>query len=373
MKRKIEPPIITLTLSLLMLHPMLYSLDAYTQTFENKNILTLPELYTKTKNSIVEVVSVENATLNDTVNAGFVYDKQGHIVTSLSAVPDNDLIITFLNGTDYNATFIGSDPFSDLAVLSVDNISQDKLVPLPLGNSTKLDIGEQVAAIGSPFGLTGVLTEGVIGKLGATIPAEEEALDNGETELDNSSFSIPDIVVTDVPINPGNSGGPLLNMEGEVIGINLAVFSSTGEYAGISFTLPSNTIKKIVPSLITNRSYAHPSLGIVGIDVTPQIANTLGIKESRGFLVTDLTPGGPSERAGIRVGNISVDVQGREVMRGGDMIVGINGHPVRTIDDILTYLVREKDVGDNVNLKVLGSDGQINDVNVILEARPTLQ
>jgi S1-C subfamily serine protease len=335
--------------------------------------LTLPQVFSRSANSVVQVL---NPTLNATIEdmssaAGFVYDREGHIVTALSAVPDGaDLLITFMDGSTYNATLIGSDPFSDVAVLSTDSIPEGKLVPLSLGNSTELQIGEQVAAIGNPFGLSGVLTEGVVGKLGAIIPSveeEEEAVDE-DAEVDTPSFSIPDIIVTDVPLNPGNAGGPLLNTKGEVVGINVAVFSTTGDFAGISFSVPSDSLKKIVPSLIINGSYAHPWLGISGMDITPQIAEVLNLEMPMGFLITDLAKGGPADKADIRGGDMIENISGREVALGGDIVVAIDNKTVRKIDDILNYIEREKDVGDMVSLTILRG-GQNMDVNVILDKR----
>jgi hypothetical protein len=230
-----------------------------------------------------------------------------------------------------------------------------------------LKVGEQAITIASPFGLSGVLTEGVVGKLGALIPSEL----GEEGEETAPSFSIPDIIVTDVPTNPGSAGGPLLNVRGEVIGINSAIFSSTSEFAGISFALPSNTITKVVPSLIATGTYMHPYIGITVIDITPEIAEAIGLTEARGFLVTDFTAEGPAAKAGIQGGDSLTNVNGREIALGGDVILGIddNNKTVNKIDDILTYLERERQVGDNVKLTVL-RDGQLQEVNVIVGSRP---
>lgn len=355
------------------LSPLVFNVGVYAQIIENISALSFPELYERTKNSVVQVGVLDptfNSTFDDMpFDAGFVYDKQGHIVTSLGAVPnEEDLVVSFLNGTVYNATLIGSDYFSDLAVLSVHDIPQDKLIPLPLGNSTELEIGDQVAAIGNPFGISGVLTEGIIGRLEVVTPFEEEVVDDEETP---SYVGIPSIV-TDVPINPGNAGGPLLNLRGEVVGINNAVFSSTGEFAGISFAVPSNAIKKIVPSLIAVGSYSHPWLGIEGRDITPQIAEAIGQEDTRGFLVERTVPGGPADIAGIRGNstNVTVNVEGEEIETGGDILVAIDGHVVSTIGDIVTYLEREKEAGESVNLSVLGPDKQFKDVKVELGTVP---
>jgi S1-C subfamily serine protease len=329
---------------------------------DNSNTSTLSQVFERSANSVVQI-GVINPTLNATIEAmpfdvGFIYDKQGHIVTSIDAVPnEEDLLITFLDGSTYNATLIGTDPLSEIAVLSAEAVPEEKLIPLALGNSSELQIGEQVAAIGNPFGISGVLTDGVIGKLGAIIPSS-----GSDEDL------IPDIIVSNVPINPGNSGGPLLNMKGEAVGINVAVFSSTGEFAGISFSVPSDALEKIVPSLIINGSYAHPWLGISGIDITPQIAEVLDLEMPTGFLITDLAKGGPADKADIHGGDMIENIYGREVTLGGDIVVAMDNKTVRNIDDILTYIEREKDVGDMVSLTIL-REGQNMDVNVILDKR----
>ena len=149
-----------------------------------------------------------------------------------------------------------------------------------------LIVGETVAAVGNPFGLSGSLTEGIVSGLGRLLPSTPENLFGSDTTV--ATFSIPDIIQTDAAINPGNSGGPLLNLNGEVIGINSAIFSNTGVYAGVGFAIPSNTLKKVIPELLKNGSYPHPWLGITGVDVTPDIANKMNLTEARGFLVIDV-------------------------------------------------------------------------------------
>jgi S1-C subfamily serine protease len=344
---------------------MAFSLEAQAQIFGGNNETTnLSELYSKAIGSVVQVI------VPDAVNTGFVYDKEGHIVTSDDAIADGgNITITFLDGSTYSATLMGNDSFSNLAVLSAPDVPTDKLIPLSIRNSTELRVGEQVAAIGNPFGLSGVLTEGVIGKLGALIPSEEET-EGAEEETSNATFSISDVIVTDVPINEGSSGGPLLNIRGEVIGINIAVFSSTGEFAGISFSVPSNTIRKVIPSLITTGSYQHPWLGVSGYDITAEIAKVVGLKEPMGFIVTDIASGSPADIAGIQGGNKSVSIEGRELLLGGDIILGIDNKATSKIDDILSYLEREKQVGDNTQLTI-HRNGEIQKVNMTLAARPS--
>jgi serine protease Do len=386
--------------------------------------LTLPELFEKAERSVVQVTtSSETGDLNlsrSGIGSGFVYNNDGLIVTNYhvisvgSSPPTNlaqgdtsravDINVAFEDGSIYPATLVGSDPFSDVAVIDVPEEARNKLVPLPIGNSSELRVGQQVVAIGNPFGLSGSMTEGIVSGLGRLIPSSEEdrlpqlpdgtpesppqdpsipglplppdqvppnVPDEGGRESTRlGSFSIPDVIQTDAPINPGNSGGPLLDLRGNVIGMNTAIFSSTGESAGVGFAIPSNTVSKVVPSLISSGVYQHPWLGISGTDITPEIAAALGLEEAKGFLVTDITAGSPADKAGVRGGYKIDDINGMEIALGGDIIVGIDNNTVRKIDDILSYLEREKKVGDEVQLSVL-RDGKIQEtLPTILEVRP---
>ena len=197
--------------------------------------------------------------------------------------------------------------------------------------------------------------------MGRIIPTEKQ--DTG------SSYSIAEVLQTDAPINPGNSGGPLLNMEGEVIGINSAIISSTGEFSGIGFAVPSNIISKVVPSLITKGYFNHPWLGVSGINITPEIARFVGLSKPRGFLVVDVVSESPAEKVGIRGGNKSIEIGNKKIELGGDIITGIDNKIVRKIDDILVYLQNDKAVNDTVNLTVF-RDGQSRQINATLEALP---
>ena len=385
-------------------------------------LLTPTELFSKVQDSVVQVTTTNTdiaGPLNSGLGSGFVYDNDGHIITnyhvvalaSLSGGSSNnisssnnntDIIVTFNDGSVYNARVVGSDRFSDIAVLRVENISESMLVPLTFGNSSQAKIGEQVVAIGNPFGLSGTLTVGVVSGLGRTIPSladdqqEQEQPPLPETPFDDlfpdipglpfqqpplipdqqqqersGAFSIPDIIQTDAAVNPGNSGGPLLNMEGQVIGMNTAIFSETGVYAGIGFAIPSNTITKIVPSLITTGSYQHPWLGLIGIDITPDIAEALGLslEEAKGFLIIGVNEGSPADKAGIRGGDRVTNVNGREIRLGGDIVLKIDNQDVRKIEDILTYLEGQKHVGDIVQLTIV-RDGKTQTVNATLTPRP---
>ena len=383
--------LLTITLSIMLSsnhqHFLLNS-SAQAQTFENNtdsviipnNIrLNFSELFTRVESSVLQVTDPSTlGLLGPRLGSGFVYDKEGHIITNNHVIAggSGDLDITFLDGTVYDARLVGSDPYADLAVLKVEeDVPKDKLVPLPLGNSSTLKIGQPVAAVGSPFGLSGSITEGIISGLGRSLPSSVPQ-DPTIPQLDVPSlpappaFSIPDIIQTDAAINPGNSGGPLLNMRGEVVGINTAIFSNTGSYSGVGFAIPSNMIKKVVTSLITTGSYTHPYIGITGLDITPEIAEAMGLQEARGFLVTDVTAEGPAAKAGIQGGGLLAEINGREIELGGDVILEIDNKTVRKIDDILTYLEREKQVGDTVQLTVL-RDGQLQQIPVTLAARPT--
>ena len=324
--------------------------------------MSLPELFEFAEKSVVQITDSSETDAQDSrLGSGFVYDNNGHIITNHHVVNGGGRIdVTFLDGTVYRATLIGSDPYTDLAVLYVEDAPADKLAALPLANSSNLRVGEQVAAIGNPFGLSGSMSSGIISGLGRLIPAQE-----------SGSFSIPDVIQTDAPINPGNSGGPLLDLRGQVVGINSAIFSTTGQFAGVGFAVPSNTINKVVPTLITQGSFSHPWLGVSGTDMTPGIAEALGLQEPRGFLVVDVVAGSPAERAGIRGGTDETTVDGRPIALGGDVIISVDNRQVRKIDDILVYLQQEKSVGDEMVLTVL-RDGSRLEITATLGSRPGL-
>ncbi len=351
-----------------------YNLDdsfAIENTLEQTNPLS--DLFKNVEKSVVQISSEDETTdlLGSRLGSGFVYDTNGHIITNNHVTSGaKDLHITFSDGTIYAGKVIGSDPHSDLSVVLVNDVPKEKLFPLTLGNSSNLIVGERVAAVGNPFGLSGSLTEGIVSGLGRLLPSSppspENLFGNGDRIV---SFSIPDIIQTDAAINPGNSGGPLLNLNGEVIGINSAIFSNTGVYAGVGFAIPSNTLKKVIPELIEKGSYKHPWLGITGIDVTPDIAKKINLTEPRGFLVIDVNANGPADKAGIRGGDKIDMINGREIELGGDIIIAIDEKPVRKIDDVLSHLEREKSVGDKITLTII-RDGIVEEKNTTLEERP---
>ena len=363
--------LLIIAISLLTLITNNYSIK---DSFASENITnktqTLSELFKNVEKSVVQISSEDETTelLGSRLGSGFVYDTNGHIITNNHVTSGGkDLHITFSDGTIYTGKVIGSDPHSDLAILLIDDVPKEKLFPLKLGNSSNLIVGETVAAVGNPFGLSGSLTEGIISGLGRLLPSTPENIFGNDNRV--ASFSIPDIIQTDAAINPGNSGGPLLNLNGEVIGINSAIFSNTGVYAGVGFAIPSNTLKKVIPELMKNGSYPHPWLGITGVDITPDIAKKMNVTEARGFLVIDVNSNGPADKAGIRGGDKIDTIDGREVELGGDIILAIDGNPVRKIDDILSHLEREKSVGDNITLTII-RDGIVQEKTTVLQARP---
>jgi len=298
------------------------------------------------------------------LGSGFVYDREGHIVTNNHVVDGSKAVdVTFVDGNTYTANVIGNDPYSDISVLQItDNDFPYTLgenstsAPLVIGNSSNLQVGQQIIAIGNPFGLSGTMTTGIISQFG-------RLLLNPDT-----GFSIPDGIQTDATINPGNSGGPLLNMQGQVIGINIAISSSTGVFSGVGFAIPSNTIARITPVLIQKGIYAHPWLGISGGSITPDLAQSVGLpKNFKGVIVGSVQPGGPADKASLR--GISQDIMNLNP-HIGDIITAIDSHPVKRIDDIINYIESNKSVGDTLSVTVNRSSKTIN-LKAILQARPS--
>ena len=320
--------------------------------------LSLIEIFEKSETGVVRV-NVQRNESADTANgvgSGFVFDKMGHIITNAHVVNGaNKVVITFLDGRSYNAEIIGVDEFTDIATVKV-NADLELLHPLSLGDSSNLKVGEQIAAIGNPFGLSGSMTSGIVSQLGRLLPS-----DNG--------FSIPDVIQTDAAINPGNSGGPLLNMRGEIVGINTAIQSTTGEFTGVGFAIPSQTIAKIVPVLIEKGEYKHPWIGISGRDIDPDLAKILELKDAVGFMVVTVVKDSPASKAGLIGSDKTIEVDGTNYAVGGDIILAVDGKEVRKIDDILIHLQRAKSIGDEMVLEIL-RDGRTTNVTIILEERP---
>ena len=320
--------------------------------------LSLMEIFEKAEPGVVRVNTIRNQTVNETggVGSGFVFDKMGHIITNAHVIEGSTkTVVTFLDGRSYNAEIIGMDEYTDIGVIKV-NADLKLLQPLSLGDSSNLNVGEPITAIGNPFGLSGSMTSGIVSQMGRLLPS-------------GSGYSIPDVIQTDAAINPGNSGGPLLNMRGNIVGINTAIQSTTGEFTGVGFAIPSQTVAKIVPTLISEGEYKHPWIGISGRDIDPDTANVLGLKDALGFLIITVVENSPAEDAGLIGSDKTIEVDGKEYPVGGDIIVAVDGMDVRKIDDILVHLQRVKTVGDEMNLEIL-RDGRTTNVAVILQERP---
>jgi S1-C subfamily serine protease len=325
--------------------------------------LLLISIYSRVNPSVVNIQVMKSVDtglgtdfFEEGEGSGFILDQQGHIVTNGHVAEGaEELQVTLYDGTILQAQVLGTDPDSDLAVIKID-APAEILRPVELGDSDSLQVGQRAIAIGNPFGLEGTLTVGIISALGRTLPAE-------------SLFTIPEIIQTDAAINPGNSGGPLLDAEGRVIGVNTAIRTTTGGSLGVGFAVPVNLVKKVIPQLIAEGHYDHPWLGIKGVTITPVLASEMDLEVERGVLVSEVTPDSPAEKAGLRGGSREVTVRGSNVRQGGDIIVSIDERQVIRFEDLLAYLVMEKQVGDRVSVTILRG-GMEQSLQLELQPRP---
>lgn len=321
----------------------------------------LVDLYTRVNPSVVNITIYTRN--NEQVlplgqGSGFVFDESGNILTNAHVVHGADQIeVTFHDGLIRLAELIGEDLHSDLAVVNVDLPAG--IQPLPLGNMDNLAVGQTVVAIGNPFGLSGTLTRGIISALGRTIPAL-------------TIFSIPQAIQTDASINPGNSGGPLLNLNGEVIGVNAQIETDglSSSNAGVGFAIPVSIINRVAPSLVEKGAYLWPWLGVRGGDVDPLLVQAMDLPVEQGAYLVEVISGGPSSKAGLQGASSTVTIDGRQVDIGGDVITGIDGQTVKTFDDVLIYIALHTSPGQQVVLTIL-RDGEAQDISVTLEPRPT--
>ncbi|MDJ0274658.1 MAG: trypsin-like peptidase domain-containing protein [Aigarchaeota archaeon] len=317
--------------------------------------LNVSEIYERAKDSVVMVRVI--GTITSAVGTGFVYDSRGHIVTNYHVVSGGDQIyVSFLDGTMLQATLVGYDVDTDLAVLRIRPPSDLQLKPLPLGDSRALRIGDPVVAIGNPFGLQGSVTVGIVSQKGRLLPS-------------NRGYLIPWVIQIDAAINPGNSGGPLLNYRGEVVGVTTAIETTTGTFSGVGYAIPSSIVARVVPVLIEKGRYSHSYIGISGKELNSLVAERAGIPVKSGFLVETVANNSPASRAGLRGGTTRVTVAGETYLIGGDVIVAIDGHSISSLDDLLTYLVENTSPGDRVVLTVI-RDGKAVNVEVVLGERP---
>lgn len=303
----------------------------------------------------------------DGLGSGFVIDENGYIVTNYHVVQDaTELEVAFASGYKTRGEILGIDNDSDIAVIKVEAPAEE-LHPLVLGNSDSVRVGQVVAAIGNPHGLSGSMSLGIVSSKGRTLESLRQAPGGG-------SFTSGDVIQTDAAINPGNSGGPLMNLNGEVIGVNVAIqsnsFDLTGQpvNTGIGFAISINIVKRVVPSLIADGYYDYPYLGIRSLsEVNLFQQEALGLPISTGVYIMEVTPDGPADQAGLRAGSRSTEIPG--LLAGGDLIIAVDDLPVRDFGEMISYLFNYKSPDDIVRMTVLRNGEEI-EVELILGKRP---
>lgn len=331
--------------------------------------ISLSQLYEQVKDSVVIVqgVIVEydyfgRAYYTEVQGSGFVYNFTEKIVviTNYHVVQDaTNITVTFINGNAYAATLLGSDPYADLATLST-NAQQSEYKPLEIVSSSTLEVGDPVIAVGSPYGLAGSMTTGIVSAMGRTI-----------TEDMTGGYPIANCIQTTAPINPGNSGGPLLNYQGQVIGITTAIVSDS---QGLGFAIPSSTILREIESLIINGSYnQHPWLGVAGVDLSYEIAKAMSVNVTYGWLIVQVTTGGPADEADLRGGTQQVLIAGEYITIGGDIIIAINATyasaRITNMDDLSTFLEECTLPNQTINVTIVRGNQTLT-IPVKLGTRP---
>ena len=292
------------------------------------------------------------------IGSGFVLDREGHIITNNHvAEADVDLLVTLADEHTVPARVVGKDAGSDLAVLKID-VPPEELTAVPLGQSSNLQVGQRAIAIGNPFGLERTVTTGVISSLGRTLPR------------DDSDFQIAQLIQTDAAINPGNSGGPLLNSQGEVIGVNTAIRSLTGVNSGVGFAIPVDIVRRVVPELIELGRYRHPWVGVTGTTISPEMVQIMELPVETGVLIFDVEPDSPASKAELKGGDTDVVISGRPMREGGDILIAIGDTAVKDFDDLVNYLASYTSVGDTISLTIVRA-GVERTVELVLEERPS--
>lgn len=311
----------------------------------------LVNLYQRANPAVVYIqalINDEESLLPLGTGSGFVIDTEGHIVTNAHVVEEADVLQVTFSYDDIvtDAEIIGYDPYSDLAVIQV-NVPPERLMPLELGDSSMLQVGQRVIAIGNPFGLEGTMTVGVVSALGRTLPAQ--------VLQSNGHFSNPEIIQTDASINPGNSGGPLLDIHGRVIGVNTAIRSESGVNSGIGFSVPVDTLKRVLPHLIEEGAYHYPYLGISSNSyfTVAELAEPLELSVTHGVLIAQVQSGTAAADAGLQGGDHQVEIMGVPIQAGGDIIVAVDGYVVNDYADFIAYLVRETKVDQTIVLTII--------------------
>lgn len=358
------------TLAMQIATPTLVPVDVIDQLSAEDQVLI--NLYQRVNPSVVNIEVTQRLTSFSGVDAsgsGFVYDMNGNIITNAHVVQDAvEIYVTFHDGYVTTAEIVGRDEYSDLAVIRVD-VLPERLIPVTLGDSSTLLVGQGVVVIGNPFGLQSSMTRGIISAVGRALPSAE--LMNTTTL---NRFNNPSIIQVDAIVNPGNSGGPLLTYAGVVIGVNAAIRTETGTFQGVAFAIPVNTVKRVVPQLIENRVARYSWLGVqsfpdeAGFSVA-SLADVLGLPVDHGVMVEDVTPNSPAEQAGLRGGDSTRTVRGIDIQTGGDIIVAINGVFIRDLSQLLAYLVENTSPGDTVKLTVIRGSETL-DIDVNLGVRP---
>ena len=364
---KIAPFILVAMIVFVFSGLMLYAghLEIFGQSDDTRNStsISISKIFKDVQGSVVQITR-ENRQAPDSpgdenvtsLGSGFVFDKEGRIITNHHVVQDSKSVdVTFIDGNRYVASVIGSDPFNDVAVIKITQNISEKLRPLILGNSSVVEVGDQVIAIGNPYGLAGSMSLGIVSQKGRLISTE------------GSAFSIPSVIQTDALINPGNSGGPLLNIQEEVIGMNTAgVLSDSGGFSGIGLAVPSNTISKIVPVLISKGNYTHPWLGVSASTLTSKLTENFEnlSRDFKGVYVDSITKDGPADKAGLR--GSTTDQYGDK--HGTDIITAVDNHNVTYMEDLVSYLDENKKPGEKLNLTVLRNQSYL-DVGVLLGDR----
>ena len=364
---KIAPFIVVAMIVFVFSGIILYAghLEIFGQSDDTRNStsISISKIFKDVQGSVVQITR-ENKQAPDSpgdenvtsLGSGFVFDKEGRIITNHHVVQDSKSVdVTFIDGNRYVASVIGSDPFNDVAVIKITQNISEKLRPLILGNSSGVEVGDQVIAIGNPYGLAGSMSLGIVSQKGRLISTE------------GSAFSIPSVIQTDALINPGNSGGPLLNIQEEVIGMNTAgVLSDSGGFSGIGLAVPSNTISKIVPVLISKGNYTHPWLGVSASTLTSKLTENFEnlSRDFKGVYVDSITKDGPADKAGLR--GSTTDQYGDK--HGTDIITAVDNHNVSYMEDLVSYLDENKKPGEKLNLTVLRNQSYL-DIGVLLGDR----
>ena len=337
---------------------------AQTENEKNSSSVSISKIFKDVQGSVVQITRENPSASPDSpgdenvtsLGSGFVFDKEGRIITNHHVVRDSKNVdVTFIDGNRYVASVIGSDPFNDIAVIDILQNISGKLSPLTLGNSSAVEVGDQVIAIGNPYGLAGSMSVGVVSQKGRLISTE------------GSQFSIPSVIQTDALINPGNSGGPLLSIGEEVIGMNTAgVLSDSGSFSGIGLAVPSNTISKIVPVLISTGNYTHPWLGISASTLTSKLTENFEnlSRDFKGVYVDSIIKDGPADNAGLR--GSTTDQYGDK--HGNDIITAVDSHNVTYMEDLVSYIDENKQPGEKLNLTVIRNQSYL-DLDVLLGDR----